>query len=98
MARLYFLYLIPIELAWTKWALLFGTYSNGTTFMMIILLMDFFISLNTAYYESGYLVKNRLKIIKHTLWRAYAFEWISIFSILILDITTKVIGRDLNVN
>ena len=52
-ARLYFLYLIPVDLAWTKDQLMYIKYFTATLIMLSILFVDIIMSLNTAYYQAG---------------------------------------------
>lgn len=59
LCKLYFLYLIPLELAFTNRRLLFVRYYSSTIIMLIILFIDFIIGLNTAYYKAGTLITNR---------------------------------------
>lgn len=65
LSKLYFLYIIPLELAWTNQSLMFNRYYTSTIVMLIILFMDFLIGLNTAYYNAGSLIIDRLEIFKH---------------------------------
>lgn len=65
LSKLYFLYLIPLELAWTNHSLLFNRFYTSTIVMLIILFIDFLIGLNTAYYNAGSLIIDRLEIFKH---------------------------------
>ncbi|CAD8096828.1 unnamed protein product [Paramecium sonneborni] len=83
-ARLYFLYMIPVDICWTEEQLLFGNYFISTLTMIIILFIDLFISLNTVFYEAGKIVTSRVQIIKNVLWQSFGMEWISIFIVLIL--------------
>ena len=65
LSKLYFLYLIPLELAWTNQSLMFNRYYTPTIIMLIILFFDFLIGLNTAYYNAGSLIIDRVDIFKH---------------------------------
>ncbi|CAD8093469.1 unnamed protein product [Paramecium primaurelia] len=77
LSKLYFLYLIPLELAWTNQSLMFNRYYTSTIVMLIILFIDFLIGLNTAYYNAGSLIIDRLEIFKHQISKSYGLEWIS---------------------
>ncbi|CAD8116941.1 unnamed protein product [Paramecium sonneborni] len=88
-SKLYFLYLIPLELAWTDQSLLFNRYYTSTIIMLIILFIDFLIGLNTAYYNAGSLITDRAQIFKHQIIKSYGFEWISTLLLATLFITFK---------
>ena len=45
--------MIPVDICWTEEQLLFENYFTSTLTMIIILLVDLFISLNTVFYEAG---------------------------------------------
>lgn len=52
-ARLYFLYLIPLDLAWGNYSFMFDMYLNITQIMIFLLVVDVIIGFNTAYYQYG---------------------------------------------
>lgn len=79
LARLYFLYLIPLDLAWSNYSFLFDLYLKITIVMIAMIFLDMIVGFNTAYYEYGLIVTSRIKIIKHRLLRNFGLEWISIF-------------------
>ncbi|CAD8084162.1 unnamed protein product [Paramecium sonneborni] len=88
-SKLYFLYLIPLELAWTNQSLMFNRYYFSTIIMLIILFIDFIIGLNTTYYNAGSLITDRVQIFKHQIIKSYGLEWISTLLLAILFITSK---------
>lgn len=49
-SRLYFLFIIPIDLAWNNEKVIFGILYTPTIFMLMILLFDFLISFNNSFY------------------------------------------------
>ncbi|CAK67965.1 unnamed protein product (macronuclear) [Paramecium tetraurelia] len=89
LSKLYFLYLIPLELAWTNQSLMFNRYYTSTIAMLIILFVDFLIGLNTAYYNAGSLIIDRLNIFKHQISKSYGLEWISTLLLAMLFIVFK---------
>ncbi|CAK56656.1 unnamed protein product (macronuclear) [Paramecium tetraurelia] len=95
-SKLYFLYLIPLELAWTSRSLLYNRYYSSTIIMLIILVVDFIIGLNTAYYNAGSLITNRIQIFKHQITKSLGLEWISTIILIILFIICK--STDIMIN
>ncbi|CAD8197075.1 unnamed protein product [Paramecium pentaurelia] len=80
-ARLYFLYLIPVDLAWAQYAFLFQSLSFITIIMITILIAEFLFNLNVAYYQEGNMVTDRKQIAKNLISKSYGLE---IFSTIIL--------------
>ena len=70
-ARLYFLYIIPIDLAWVDNQFIFHDYSGISLIFFLLLLGDMLLSLNTVYFKNGEAVKSRKAIIKHSLYNTY---------------------------
>lgn len=66
--------------------------------MLTILLLDLLMGFNTAYYEFGFVVTSRVKIIKHRLLNCLGLEWISIVMVLTYLIYSSTTQVDLNVN
>ncbi|CAD8120874.1 unnamed protein product [Paramecium sonneborni] len=97
LSKLYFLYLIPLELAWTNIPLLYSRYYTSTIIMLIILSIDFIIGFNTAYYNAGSLITNRIQIFKHHITKSYGLEWISTIILIILFIACKTTDTIINV-
>lgn len=97
-SKLYFLYLIPLELAWSNRKLLFVRYYTSTIVTLIILFVDFMIGLNTAYYKAGSLITNRTQIWHHQLTKLFGLEWISILILAILFLITQYTDIIINVN
>ncbi|CAD8190321.1 unnamed protein product [Paramecium pentaurelia] len=96
-SKLYFLYLIPLELAWTNRSLLYNRYYSSTIIMLIILFIDFIVGLNTAYYNAGSLITNRIQILKHQFTKSFGLEWISTIILIILFIICKKTDTMINV-
>ncbi|CAD8106016.1 unnamed protein product [Paramecium primaurelia] len=96
-SKLYFLYLIPLELAWTNRSLLYNRYYSSSIIMLIILFIDFIIGLNTAYYNAGSLITNRIQIFKHQITKSFGLEWISTIILIILLIICKSTDTIINV-
>ncbi|CAD8198895.1 unnamed protein product [Paramecium pentaurelia] len=96
-SKLYFLYLIPLELAWTNRSLLYNRYYSSSIIMLIILFIDFIIGLNTAYYNAGSLITNRIQIFKHQITKSFGLEWISTIILIILLIICKSTDTMINV-
>ncbi|CAD8096288.1 unnamed protein product [Paramecium sonneborni] len=66
-ARLYFLYIIPIDLAWIHQQFIFHDFKYISILFLLILIFDLLISLNTVYFQNGEAVTSRVKIVKHML-------------------------------
>jgi len=49
-SRLYFMYLIPIDLGWTEIAVIYGKLYPVSILALIILLLDYLISFNNSFY------------------------------------------------
>ncbi|CAD8093468.1 unnamed protein product [Paramecium primaurelia] len=84
-ARLYFLYLIPVDLAWAQYAFLFQSLSFITIIMITILIAEFLFNLNVAYYQEGNMVTDRKQIAKNLISKSYGLEIFSTIT-LILDL------------
>ncbi|CAD8054681.1 unnamed protein product [Paramecium primaurelia] len=97
-ARLYFLYMIPVDICWTQEQLLFDNYFISTLIMISILLVDIFISLNTVFYEAGQIVTKRIQIIKNVLWQSFGLEWISTFIVFILFLYSLATDTKVDIN
>lgn len=66
--------------------------------MLLLLFLDFIVGLNTAYYSSGSLVTDRIKIIKHQFTKTLGLEWISTIILMVLFIISKTTTHVINVN
>lgn len=61
-ARFYFIYIIPMDLAWESQSFMFDSLIVPTSVMLTLLILDFVLSFNNAYYEFGSIVTERKKI------------------------------------
>lgn len=52
-ARFYFIYIIPMDLAWEMQSLMFEKLIVPSSLMLTLLILDFVLSFNNAYYEFG---------------------------------------------
>ncbi|CAD8180989.1 unnamed protein product [Paramecium pentaurelia] len=66
-ARLYFLYIIPIDLAWVNQQFIFHDFKYISILFLLILIFDLLISLNTVYFSNGEAVTSRVQIVKNML-------------------------------
>ena len=62
LARFYFIYVIPMDLAWEMQSFMFDILIIPTSLMLTLLIIDFVLSFNNAYYEFGSIVTDRRKI------------------------------------
>jgi potassium voltage-gated channel Eag-related subfamily H protein 5 len=53
MARLYFCFVIPLDLGWKDKSFLFYDCKGISIFALLIIIFDLILSLNTAYYKDG---------------------------------------------
>ncbi|CAD8140691.1 unnamed protein product [Paramecium octaurelia] len=91
--RLYFIILIPIDMVFEERLLYSEKLIIITTFQTILLILDMFINLNTAYYQFGQIVSERSRIIKHNFSKGYGLDAFSIiFLICLLFIDWDYIG------
>ncbi|CAK61699.1 unnamed protein product (macronuclear) [Paramecium tetraurelia] len=82
-ARLYFLYLIPLDMAWIEQEFIFQLFQPISYIMLILVVSDQILEFNTAYYECGQIVNSRIRIFKNSILRNYSTEWISTFILII---------------
>ncbi|CAD8195038.1 unnamed protein product [Paramecium octaurelia] len=99
-ARLYFLYIIPIDLAWVNQQFIFHDFKYISILFLLILIFDMLISLNTVYFLNGEAVTSRSKIVKHSLYNTYGLQWLSVFQLLVYFIIDRYgeISLDINNN
>ncbi|CAD8095943.1 unnamed protein product [Paramecium sonneborni] len=88
-SRLYFLFLIPLDVVWNKYSFMFDIYNIQSFVFLLILLGDLLVGLNTSYYTEGILVTDRKKIVKHNFLKCYGLEWMSTIQIMIYFILTQ---------
>ncbi|CAD8096286.1 unnamed protein product [Paramecium sonneborni] len=88
-SRLYFLFLIPLDVVWNKYSFMFDMYNIQSFVFLLILLGDLLVGLNTSYYTEGILVTDRKKIVKHNFLKCYGLEWMSTIQIMIYFILTQ---------
>ncbi|CAD8192068.1 unnamed protein product [Paramecium octaurelia] len=81
LARFYFIYVIPMDLAWEMQSFMFDILIIPTSLMLTLLIIDFILSFNNAYYEFGSIVTDRKKIAQYVLTKSYGLD---ILSVLIL--------------
>ncbi|CAK59028.1 unnamed protein product (macronuclear) [Paramecium tetraurelia] len=84
-ARLYFLYIIPIDLAWVQQQFIFRDFKYISILFLLILIFDLLISLNTVYFSNGEAVTSRIQIVKQ------------MFQLLIYFITDRFVNISLDV-
>ncbi|CAD8180991.1 unnamed protein product [Paramecium pentaurelia] len=88
-SRLYFLFLIPLDVVWNKYSFMFDVYYIQSFVFLLILFGDLLVGLNTSYYTEGILVTERKKIVKHNFLKCYGLEWISTIQIMIYLILSQ---------
>lgn len=77
---------------------MYDKYFTSTVVMLLILIADVFIGLNTAYYESGFLVTSRRDIIKANLVKRFGLEWMSTIILIVFLFLTKSLNLMVNIN
>ncbi|CAD8184791.1 unnamed protein product [Paramecium pentaurelia] len=77
-SRLYFMYVIPIDLGWTEIPVIYGQLYPVSVFALIILLLDYLISFNNSFYQFGQIANQRAIIAKHVITKSYGLESISL--------------------
>ncbi|CAD8162298.1 unnamed protein product [Paramecium pentaurelia] len=77
-SRLYFMYLIPIDLGWTEIPVIYGKLYPVSILALIILLLDYLISFNNSFYQFGQIANQRAIIAKHVITKSYGLESISL--------------------
>lgn len=82
-ARLYYLFIIPIELAWKDVVFIYGELKFASITLLVLLIFDFLMSLNNEFYEFGQIVTQRSKIVKNVLMKSYGLEAASILILFI---------------
>ncbi|CAD8191214.1 unnamed protein product [Paramecium pentaurelia] len=97
-ARLYFLYIIPIDLAWVSQQFIFHDFKYISILFLLILIFDMLLSLNTVYFLNGEAVTSRNKIVKHSLYNTYGLQWLSVFQLLIYFIVDRYTHVSLDIN
>ncbi|CAK80915.1 unnamed protein product (macronuclear) [Paramecium tetraurelia] len=85
-SRLYFLFTIPLDLAWNQQQIIYGQLYAPTIFMIMLLLIDFILSFNNSFYQFGQIVSNRVTIAKNVISKSYGLEAISILILVIYAI------------
>ncbi|CAD8058871.1 unnamed protein product [Paramecium sonneborni] len=91
--RLYFIILIPIDMVFEERLLYSEKLIIITTLQTLLLIVDMFINLNTAYYQFGQIVSERSKIIQHNFSKGYGLDAFSvIFLICLLFVNWDSIG------
>ncbi|CAK87824.1 unnamed protein product (macronuclear) [Paramecium tetraurelia] len=93
-ARLYFLYIIPIDLAWVNQQFIFHDMWYISIMFLLILVFDLLLSLNTIYFQNGEAVQSRVHIIKNILQLLIYFI-VSAFTDISLDISNNIINMGL---
>ncbi|CAK77489.1 unnamed protein product (macronuclear) [Paramecium tetraurelia] len=89
MSRLYFLFVIPIDLAWDKYQIIYGELYIPTILMILLLVFDFILSFNSSFYQFGQIVSNRATIAKNVISKSYGLEAISILILIIYAMISK---------
>ncbi|CAD8080729.1 unnamed protein product [Paramecium sonneborni] len=77
-SRLYFMYVIPIDLGWTEIPVIYGQLYPVSVLALIILLIDYLISFNNSFYQFGQIANQRAIIAKHVITKSYGLESISL--------------------
>ncbi|CAD8095941.1 unnamed protein product [Paramecium sonneborni] len=90
-ARLYFLYIIPIDLAWVTQQFIFHDFKYISILFLLILIFDLLISLNTVYFQNGEAVTSRIMIVKH-IFQLLIYFIIDRYINISLDIDNNVIN------
>ncbi|CAD8172405.1 unnamed protein product [Paramecium octaurelia] len=85
-SRLYFLFTIPLDLAWNQQQIIYGQLFATTIFMIMLLVVDFILSFNNSFYQFGQIVSNRATIAKNVISKSYGLEAISILILVIYAI------------
>ncbi|CAD8084669.1 unnamed protein product [Paramecium sonneborni] len=86
MSRLYFLFTIPLDLAWNQQQIIYGQLYTPTIFMILLLVLDIILSFNNSFYQFGQIVSNRVTIAKNVISKCYGLEAISILILVIYAI------------
>ncbi|CAD8174959.1 unnamed protein product [Paramecium pentaurelia] len=85
-SRLYFLFTIPLDLAWNQQQIIYGQLYTPTILMIMLLVIDFILSFNNSFYQFGQIVSNRVTIAKNVISKSYGLEAISILILVIYAI------------
>ncbi|CAD8177398.1 unnamed protein product [Paramecium pentaurelia] len=85
-SRLYFLFTIPLDLAWNQQQIIYGQLFTPTILMIMLLVIDFILSFNNSFYQFGQIVSNRATIAKNVISKSYGLEAISILILVIYAI------------
>ncbi|CAD8086199.1 unnamed protein product [Paramecium sonneborni] len=96
MSRLYFLFIIPLDLAWNHQQIIYGQLYASTIFMILLLVLDFILSFNNSFYQFGQIVSNRVTIAKNVISKSYGLESISILILVIYAIIFNSNNQSLN--
>ncbi|CAK63907.1 unnamed protein product (macronuclear) [Paramecium tetraurelia] len=88
-SRLYFLFLIPLDIAWSKYSFMFDMYNLTSFIFQMVLLGDLIVGLNTAFYNQGQLVTDRKQIVYHNFLKCFGLEWTSTIQLLVYQILTQ---------
>ncbi|CAD8104262.1 unnamed protein product [Paramecium primaurelia] len=88
-SRLYFLFLIPLDIAWSKYSFMFDMYNLTSFIFQMVLLGDLIVGLNTAFYKQGQLVTDRKQIVYHNFLKCFGLEWTSTIQLLVYQILTQ---------
>ncbi|CAD8160840.1 unnamed protein product [Paramecium pentaurelia] len=98
LSRLYFLFTIPIDLAWNKYKIIYGELYIPTILMILLLVFDFILSFNSSFYQFGQIVSNRATIAKNVISKSYGLEAISILILIIYAIISNSTQSQFNLN
>ncbi|CAD8187163.1 unnamed protein product [Paramecium octaurelia] len=82
-ARFYFIFIIPLDLAWEMEQFMFDFLIIPTSLMLALLIIDYIISFNQAFYEFGSIVTDRRKIVQYVLTKSYGLDIVSILFLII---------------
>ncbi|CAD8071438.1 unnamed protein product [Paramecium primaurelia] len=96
MSRLYFLFTIPIDLAWDKYQIIYGELYIPTILMILLLVFDFILSFNSSFYQFGQIVNNRATIAKNVISKSYGLEAISILIVIIYAMISNSSQQEFN--
>ncbi|CAD8073817.1 unnamed protein product [Paramecium sonneborni] len=96
MSRLYFLFTIPIDLAWNKYQIIYGELYIPTILMILLLVFDFILSFNSSIYQFGQIVSNRATIAKNVISKSYGLEAISLLILIIYAIISNSSQQEFN--
>ncbi|CAD8121596.1 unnamed protein product [Paramecium sonneborni] len=88
-SRLYFLFMIPLDIAWSKYSFMFDMYNLTSLIFQMVLLGDLIVGLNTAFYKQGQLVTDRKQIVQHNFLKCFGLEWTSTIQLLVYQILTQ---------